>query len=61
MKKTPVAIAAFAAAGEGAAPIPFSDCALLVLTQLTIIGADGAISAGTAALKEDYRNYRTCF
>ena len=29
-----VAIVALAAAGEGAAPIPFSDCALLFPTQL---------------------------
>ena len=29
-----VATAAVAAAGEGAAPIPFSDCALLFPTQL---------------------------
>jgi GTP-binding protein len=32
-----VATAAVAAAGEGAAPIPFSDCALLVPTQLGMI------------------------
>lgn len=32
-----VVTAALAAAGEGAAPIPFSDCALLVPTQLTMI------------------------
>lgn len=34
-----VAIAALAAAGEGVAPIPFSDCALLVLTQLKVIAS----------------------
>ena len=34
-----VATATIAAAGEGAAPIPFSDCALLVPTQLTMIAA----------------------
>ncbi len=34
-----VATAALAAAGEGAAPIPFSDCALLVPTQLTMIAS----------------------
>lgn len=32
-----VATAAVAAAGEGAAPIPFSDCALLIPTQLGMI------------------------
>ena len=32
-----VATAALAAAGEGAAPIPFSDCALLIPTQLGMI------------------------
>ena len=32
-----VATATLAAAGEGAAPIPFSDCALLIPTQLTMI------------------------
>ncbi|WP_303320873.1 hypothetical protein [Holdemanella biformis] len=32
-----VAIAALASAGEGAAPIPLSDCALLVPTQLTMV------------------------
>lgn len=43
MKKTHaqavVAIAAFAAAGEGAVPIPFSDCALLFPTQLNAIAS----------------------
>ena len=34
-----VVTAALAAAGEGAAPIPFSDCALLVPTQLTMIAS----------------------
>lgn len=34
-----VATAALAAAGEGAAPIPFTDCALLVPTQLTMIAS----------------------
>ena len=34
-----VSTAALAAAGEGAAPIPFSDCALLVPTQLTMIAS----------------------
>ena len=56
MKKTHaqaivVTIAALAAAGEGAAPIPFSDCALLVQTQLSMIAL---ILAGTVALKEVY-------
>lgn len=41
MKKTHaqaiVVTAAFAATGEGAVPIPFSDCALLVPTQLKMI------------------------
>ena len=32
-----VATAMVAAAGEGAAPIPFSDCALLIPTQLSMI------------------------
>lgn len=32
-----VATAAVAAAGEGAAPLPFADCALLIPTQLTMI------------------------
>ncbi|SEA62479.1 Uncharacterized conserved protein, DUF697 family [Eubacterium aggregans] len=32
-----VATASLAAAGEGAAPIPFSDCALLIPTQLGMI------------------------
>lgn len=32
-----VATAAVAAAGEGAAPIPFADCALLIPTQLGMI------------------------
>lgn len=32
-----VATAAAASVGEGAAPIPFSDCALLIPTQLTMI------------------------
>ena len=32
-----VATAAVASVGEGAAPIPFSDCALLIPTQLTMI------------------------
>ncbi len=32
-----VATASVAAAGEGAAPIPFSDCALLIPTQLGMI------------------------
>jgi len=50
-----VATAAVAAAGEGAAPIPFSDCALLVTNIIkfipgagTVVG--GAISAGTAGV-----------
>lgn len=34
-----VATASLAAAGEGAAPIPFSDCALLIPTQLTMIAS----------------------
>lgn len=34
-----VATAALAAVGEGAAPIPFSDCALLIPTQLTMIAS----------------------
>lgn len=34
-----VATAALAAAGEGAAPIPFSDCALLIPTQLGMIAS----------------------
>lgn len=34
-----VATAALAAAGEGAAPIPFSDCALMIPTQLGIIAS----------------------
>lgn len=34
-----VATAAVAAAGEGAAPIPFSDCALLIPTQVTMIAS----------------------
>ncbi|MGO5318181.1 YcjF family protein [Bifidobacterium boum] len=34
-----VATAAAASVGEGAAPIPFSDCALLIPTQLTMIVA----------------------
>lgn len=34
-----VAAAALAAAGEGAAPIPFSDCALLIPTQLGMIAS----------------------
>lgn len=34
-----VATAALAATGEGAAPIPFSDCALMVPTQLTMIAS----------------------
>lgn len=34
-----VATAAVAAAGEGAAPIPFSDCALLIPTQLGMIAS----------------------
>ncbi len=34
-----VATAALAAAGEGAAPIPFSDCALMVPTQVTMIAS----------------------
>lgn len=34
-----VATATLAAAGEGAAPIPFSDCALLIPTQLTMIAS----------------------
>ena len=34
-----VATATIAAAGEGAAPIPFSDCALLIPTQLTMIAS----------------------
>jgi len=41
MKKTHaqaiVVTAALASAGKGAAPIPLSDCALLVLTQLKVI------------------------
>ena len=38
-----VATAAVAAAGEGAAPIPFADCALLIPTQLTMIASITAI------------------
>ena len=38
-----VATATVAAAGEGAVPIPFSDCALLVPTQLTMIASITAI------------------
>lgn len=38
-----VATATIAAAGEGAAPIPFSDCALLIPTQLTMIASITAI------------------
>ena len=34
-----VATAAVASVGEGAAPIPFSDCALLIPTQLTMIAS----------------------
>ncbi len=34
-----VATATLAAAGEGAAPIPFSDCALLIPTQLSMIAS----------------------
>lgn len=34
-----VATAALAATGEGAVPIPFSDCALLILTQLKVIAS----------------------
>lgn len=34
-----VATAALAAAGEGAAPIPFSDCALMIPTQLGMIAS----------------------
>lgn len=34
-----VATASVAAAGEGAAPIPFADCALLIPTQLTMIAS----------------------
>lgn len=34
-----VATATVAAAGEGAIPIPFSDCALLIPTQLTMIAS----------------------
>ena len=34
-----VATASLAAAGEGAAPIPFSDCALLIPTQLGMIAS----------------------
>ena len=34
-----VATAAVAAAGEGAAPIPFSDCALLIPTQVGMIAS----------------------
>ena len=34
-----VATATVAAAGEGAAPIPFSDCALLIPTQLGMIAS----------------------
>ena len=34
-----VATASLAAAGEGAAPIPFSDCALLIPTQLVMIAS----------------------
>ncbi len=34
-----VATATVAAAGEGAVPIPFSDCALLIPTQLTMIAS----------------------
>ncbi len=34
-----IATATLAAAGEGAVPIPFSDCALLIPTQLTMIAS----------------------
>ena len=34
-----VAAAAVAAAGEGAAPIPFADCALLIPTQISMIAS----------------------
>ncbi len=34
-----VATAAVAAAGEGAAPIPFADCAVLIPTQITMIAS----------------------
>ncbi len=34
-----IATATLAATGEGAAPIPFSDCALLIPTQLTMIAS----------------------
>lgn len=34
-----IATATLAAAGEGAAPIPFSDCALLIPTQLSMIAS----------------------
>lgn len=34
-----IATATVAAAGEGAVPIPFSDCALLIPTQLTMIAS----------------------
>lgn len=34
-----IATATLAAAGEGAAPIPFSDCALLIPTQLGMIAS----------------------
>lgn len=56
-----VATAAIAAAGEGAAPIPFSDCVLLVPTQLTMIatimvifGFDVNKSIITALLIKNY-------
>ena len=38
-----IATATLAAAGEGAAPIPFSDCALLIPTQLGMIASITAI------------------
>ena len=37
--KATIATATLAAAGEGAAPIPFSDCALLIPTQLGMIAS----------------------
>ncbi|MBE5959074.1 MAG: DUF697 domain-containing protein [Lachnospiraceae bacterium] len=38
-----VATATMAAAGEGAVPVPFADCAMLVPTQLTMIASITAI------------------
>lgn len=38
-----VATATLAAAGEGAAPVPFADCAMLIPTQITMIASITAI------------------